>query len=443
MSLRERLVSGMRAIFGGVQGFGSDDGWLLRAVGGTKTKSGVPVNEWTALGGAPIWACVTLISDCMALFPVDVMERRGNQRLPVSDHPAQAVLNAASNDDMSASSMIATLQMHQELWGNAYSEVERTRRGEPVAMWPLLPDRTHPHVQVTNQQARQVRYRSQIDGRQIEIAPQNVVHVFGYSFDGLCGISPIQTHRNAVGLMLALEEFGSTFFQNDAKSGGVLMHPGKLSVEAKQNITNSFEKQGGLENAHKVKVLEEGMKFVPTSISPEDSQMLGTREFQLAEAARVYRVPLVLLQSLQGSTVWGTGIESLMIGFTRYTLAPKVKRWESELNRKLLTTQERERGLYITFNMNALLRSDTAARSAFYNAGIAAGWLTRNEAREDEGRNPLPGLDEPLVQSSMVPAGDLSAEGRQALRDTEANRRALQNVIEGRAITHQTSEAVQ
>jgi hypothetical protein len=151
-----------------------------------------------------------------------------------------------------------------------------------------------------------------------------------------------------------------------------------------------------------VKVLEEGTKFLPTTVSPEDSQFLGSREFQLAEVARIYRVSLVLLSSLQGSTVWGTGIEQLMIGFVTWTLGPWIKRWEEELGRKLLTEDERAAGFYVKFNVNALLRGDMAARAGFYKAGIVDGWLTRNEVRGLEDRNDLPGLNEPLMQANMM-----------------------------------------
>jgi len=446
LSLGQSFTKGMRAIFGGVQSASSDYGWLVRAIGGEKTKAGVHVDEWNALRSSPIWACVTLIADCMTLLPVQVIERQGDRRRVVPDHPVQAILNSAANEQMGATTTIGTGQMHALTFGNAYLEQQRNRRGDLIGLMPLLPDRTQPHLEVRDGR-RRITYRTTIDGQSYELMPDEVVHVFGYSFDGLCGISPIRAQRNAVGLALALEEFGSKFFENDAKSGGFLMHPGKLGDKGRENLRNSFDSesgdQGGLRNAHKIKILEEGAKFVTTTISPEDSQFLGTREFQLAEAARIFRVPLVLLQSLQGSTVWGTGIESLMIGFARYTISPWVRRWESELTRKLLSEAERAQGREIHFDMNALMRADSAARAAFYREGITQGWMTRNEARGLEDMNPLDGLDEPLIQGNMAPASGLSEQGRRALAQTEANKRALQKVIEGRAITDQTEDVAQ
>jgi HK97 family phage portal protein len=405
MVLEEELETAIVATFGGTQTLGQEDGWLIRAIAGGKTKSGVPVSEWDALTNTAIWACVTLIADVIAMLPIDVYRRQGERRDPQNDHPVAQLLNGSANDDMGAAGVVRTLQLHTLLWGNGYAEVERTRRGDLHALWPLLPDRTRPQITFPAG-LRELSYQTSIHGASVVLPRSQVIHLMGYSFDGICGMSPIQVARNAVGLGLAMEEFGSKFFANDAKSGGFLMYPGKLGDKGKQNVAESFgEKgQGGLEGAHKVKILEEGMKFVPTTNTPEDSQFLGGREFQLAEAARIYRVSLVLLSSLQGSTVWGTGIEQLMIGFVTWTLGPWINRWEEELGRKLLTAEERTAGFRIKFNLNALLRGDMAARAAFYKAGITDGWLTRNEVRAKEDQNALPGLDDPLIQRNMQPA---------------------------------------
>jgi HK97 family phage portal protein len=405
----EGVATEIQASFGEVQGIGDGDGWLVRLLSGGNSKAGLPVSEWGALSSTSIWACVTLIADCIAMLPIDVYQRKGEKRTLQPEHPVAQLLSGSANDDMGASSMIRTQQMHTLLWGNGYSEIERTRGGEVVGLWPLLPDRTRPEVTFPAG-ARRLTYATQIDGRSFTLPPSQVLHLMGYSFDGICGMSPIYMARNAIGLGMAMEQFGSKFFANDAKSGGVLMYPGKLSEKAKQNVQDSFHRDSGAENAHKVKVLEEGMKYIPTTVSPEDSQFLGSREFQLAEAARIFRVSLVLLSSLEGSTVWGTGIEQLMIGFVTWTLGPWIKRWQEELERKLLTPEERKAGFYIKFNLNALLRGDMAARAAFYKAGITDGWMTRNEVRGLEDRDDLPGLDEPLMQTNMQLASNAGEE---------------------------------
>jgi HK97 family phage portal protein len=420
------VETAIQATFGGVQTLADDDGWIVRAIAGGKSKAGVPVSEWQALQNTSVWACVTLIADVVAMLPIDVFRREGEKREPQPGHPVAQLLNGSANDDMGASTMMRTLQMHTLLFGNGYAEVERTRGGQAVGLWPLLPDRTRPQVTFPNG-ARSLTYHAAIaGGHQVTLPRERVLHLMGYSFDGICGMSPIYVARNAIGLGLAMEEFGSKFFANDAKSGGFLLHPGKLGDKAKQNIADSFHGgdnageggKRGLDNAHRVKVLEEGMKFIPTTTTPEDSQFLGSREFQLAEVARVYRVSLVLLNSLQGSTVWGTGIEQLMIGFVTFTLGPWIKRWEEELGRKLLTDDERAAGFYIKFNLNALLRGDMAARAAFYKAGITDGWLERNEARAYEDMNASPEVEGFLMQRNMMLAAMAGQEENEDGSDT-------------------------
>jgi HK97 family phage portal protein len=416
----ETVASEVQASFGGLQDIAADDGWLIRAIAGGKSKAGVPVSEWDALKNTAVWACVTLIADVVATLPIDVLRREGEKRQPQPGHPVAELLNGSANDDMGASTMTRTLQMHTLLWGNGYAEVERTRRGDVHAVWPLLPDRTRPQVTFPAG-GRRLSYQTSINGQGVTLPPSDVIHLMGYSFDGICGMSPIHVARNAIGLGLAMEEFGSKFFANDAKSGGILMHPGKLSDKGKQNVADSFHDQGrrdGESNAYRVKVLEEGMKYIPTTVTPEEGQFIGGREFQLAEAARIYRVSLVLLNSLQGSTVWGTGIEQLMIGFVTWTLDPWIKRWQEELSRKLLTPEERKAGFYIKFNLNALLRGDMAARAAFYKAGITDGWMVRNQARALEDMNAIPGLNEPLIQSNMMLA---SMAGQEKSNDGPAS----------------------
>ncbi len=410
MNLAARLRLAMNAMFGSVQTVGQNGGWLVRAVAGGKTKSGIAVSEWTALNLPGVWACVTVIADAIAQLPVNVFKRTADGREALPDHPVAKLLNTSPNEDMGAAVLIGAVQMQSLLWGNGYAEIERTVGGGPTALLPMLSSNTTVHA-VPAAGGRRVFYRTSISGRSYELRPDQVLHIRGQTFDGLVGISPVGMARNAIGMGLAMEEFGAKFFANDAKSGGFLSHPGKLGEKAIRNIASSFtDDQGGIEHAHRVKVLEEGMKYTATTIPPEDAQFLGSREFQIAEIARMYRVPLVLLQSTQGSTVWGTGIEQLLIGFVVWTIAPWLKRWEEELSRKLLTEEERQSGHFIKFNLNALMRGDMTARAQFYKAGITDGWMTRNEAREKEDMNPIDGLDEPMVPLNMTPGAPPAGE---------------------------------
>lgn len=374
--------------FGGSSSVGSHDSWLVRAIS-PKTDAGTYVSEYTAMHLPVVYAAVGVISDAVGQLPVDVFQAKNGRKTKVNDHPVAHLLNFEPNPYMSPFVLRNAIQSHSLLWGNGYMEPQRRRSGEMAALWPLLPDSTG-----IVKDRKGIRYFTTIDGEQYPLAPSKVAHIPALGFDGLVGYSPIWMARQAVGLGLAMEKFGAKFFSNDAKSGGFVHYPGQLSEKASKNIQDSLQKQGGLDNAHRVKVLEEGAKFVQTTIPPEDAQFLGSREFQIAEIARIYRVPLHMLQSHEKSTSWGSGIEEMTLGFVHFTLMPWLVRWEQELNRKLFTASERKEGLFVKFNVTALLRGDAASRSAFYKEGIDSGWLLKNEAREKEDLNPIEGLDD-------------------------------------------------
>lgn len=374
---------------------GAQDGWFVRMLGGGKTNSGVAISETTALYLPVVYACVNRIANPLANFPVNIMQPDGlGGMVAVKEHPMSQRIGLRPNDYMSSRTLRKTTQGHALLWGNGYQEIERNQKGEAVGLWPLLPDRTRAH-----RVDGKIEFRTNIDGQTFRIPHGDVAHVMDLSHDGYVGYSQVAIAREALGMAKALEEFGGKFFANDMKSGGFLTHPGKLSTRARGNIRGedgrnkaapenpaaSVESQGGLDNAHRVKVLEEGMKFVQTTIPPEDAQFLGTREFQIAEIARMYDVPLVMLQSHEKSTSWGTGIEQLMLGFIQNTVAPWVSATEQEYAWKLFTEDERAKGLQVKFNMNAILRGDMAARSAFYKAMFEMG-MTMNQilALEDQ-----------------------------------------------------------
>lgn len=375
--------------YGPSSSVGNNDGWFVRLLGGGPTKAGTSISESNALYLPVVYACVNRIANPLANFPVSIVEPDGKGGWTrVNEHPMSQRIGLRPNDFMSSRTLRKTTQAHALLWGNGYQEIERNARGEAVGLWPLLPDRTRPH-----RDGDLLVFRTTIDGQTFQLPSENVAHIMDLSHDGYIGLSQVAMAREAMGMAKALEEFGGKFFANDMKSGGFLMHPGRLGPRGRENIRGggpgerraapdnpaaAIEKQGGLENAHRIKVLEEGMKFVSTTIPPEDGQFLATREFQTAEIARIYDVPLVMLQSHEKSTSWGSGIEQLMLGFIMQTVAPWVQASEQELSWKLFTEAERARGLRVKFNMNAVLRGDMAARAAFYKSMFELG-MTMNQ----------------------------------------------------------------
>jgi HK97 family phage portal protein len=389
------------------------NGWFVRAVG-QKTAAGTSPTEFTAMQLPAVYACFNRISNPLAGFPMKIMKpKKGGGSEEVIDHPmspgSDSPIGLRPNPFMSSRTIRKTVQCHALAWGNGYLEIERNGKGQAVGLWPLLPWNTSPV-----RESSSLYYRTTISGQQFKIDQGDVLHIMDISQDGYVGLSPIRMAREALGLAKALEQFGGKFFSNDAKSGGFLMHPGKLSAAAQGNIggkkgdpanpATNLEKQGGLDNAFRVKVLEEGMKFIQTTIPPEDAQFLGTRLAQIAEIARMYDVPLILLQSHDGTPSWGTGIEQLMIGFVRQTIAPWVAAWEQELNFKLFTNEERKLGYYVKFNMNALLRGDTAARAAFYREMFSVAGISPNQICDLEDMDPIgPDGDHHFVPAGVLP----------------------------------------
>ena len=380
--------SNLMGRFGPSDDLSSPSGWFVKMLGGGPTNAGVNVTEHNALYLPVVYACINRIANPLASFPLGIYQDDGmGGRVQVKEHPMSDRLRLRPNDYMSARTLRKATSLHALSWGNGYQEIERNGRGEAVGLWPLLPASTRPR-----RIDGDLKFTTSIDGQGFTLDHGDVLHIMDLSQDGYVGLSQVALAREAMGLALAMQTFGSKFFANDAKSGGFLMHPGRLGTQAVTNLrgqdgrpqaagenpASRIEKQGGLDNAHRVKVLEEGMKFVSTTIPPEDAQFLGSREFQIAEIARIYDVPLILLQSHANTTTWGSGIEQLMIGFIRQTVAPWVDAFEQEMNWKLFTQEERDKGLYVKHNMTALLRGDMQARAAFYRELFGVGGISPN-----------------------------------------------------------------
>ncbi|WP_131193712.1 phage portal protein [Lichenihabitans psoromatis] len=396
-----RLAAGLHAAtspdlqavqFGSSESIGGSGSWIMRALGGGKTSAGIPVNEVSALTYPAVYGAVRILSGIIAQLPIGIFRNTPEGMVAVTDHPLSWKLSKRPNPNMSSFTARSMQQSGALLWGNGCAEIERNGRGQATGIWPLMADRTN--LQIVDQR---LIYRTRINGQSITLDPDDVLHVKSLGTDGLWGLSPIGQAREAISMGLAMEKFGGKFFANDAKSGGFLLHPGKLGDAGKKNLADSVQDQGGNENAHRVKVLEEGVKFVQTTIPPEDAQFLASRAMQIEEVSRIFGVPLVLLSSHEKTSSWGAGVEQLMIAFAQFTIAEWLKQWEDEYDYKLFTDDEIAQGYCVRHNLNALLRGDMTARAAFYQSGIANKWLVPNEVRAWENLNKVPWGDEPVT----------------------------------------------
>ena len=369
--------------------------------------SGKRVNERTSMQMTAVSSCVRILSEAVASLPLNVYrytESGGKEK--AIDHSLYRLLHDEPNPEMSSFIFRETLMTHLLLWGNAYAQIIRNGKGEVIALYPLMPDR----MTVDRDKNGHLYYKytkSNDDAPTMEtgsviLDPSDVLHVPGLGFDGLVGYSPIAMAKNAIGLAIAAEEYGSKFYANGAAPSCVRDHTGTLKDPAR--VRDSWNSTfGGSSNSHKVAVLEEGMKYTPISISPNEAQFLETRKFQINEIARIFRVPPHMVGDLEKSSF--SNIEQQSLEFVKYTLDPWVIRWEQALQRTLLSEEEKKT-LVFKFNVEGLLRGDSASRMNGYATARQNGWMSANDIRELEDLDRIPaelGGDLYLVNGNMLP----------------------------------------
>lgn len=378
------------------------------------TTSGKPVNERTAMQTTAVYACVRILAEAVASLPLHVYEYQddGGKKL-VHDHPLYYLLHDEPNPEMTSFVFRETLMSHLLIWGNAYAQIIRDGAGRVLGLYPLLPDKMD--VQRDDRGNIYYVYSRNSDENpmfkeygDIRLKAEDVFHIPGLGFDGLIGYSPIAMAKNAVGMTLACEEYGASFFANGANPGGVLEHPGVLKDPSKvRESWNSVYR--GVNNAHKIAVLEEGMKYQQIGIPPEEAQFLETRKFQINEIARLYRIPPHMVGDLDKSSF--SNIEQQSLEFVKYTLDPWVIRWEQSLQRSLLLPGEKGK-YFIKLNVDGLLRGDYQSRMNGYAVGRQNGWFSANDIREMENMNPIPdeqGGNLYLINGAMTKLEDAGA----------------------------------
>jgi len=376
------------------------------------TASGKYVTERSAMQMTAVYCCVRILSEAVASLPLQFYRYTddGGKEKAV-EHPLYFLLHDEPNPEMTSFIFRETLMTHLLLWGNAYSQIIRNGKGEVIALYPLMPDRMRVdrddngklYYEYTVYDSDDVDGRKGTDkaGRTVRLQPHDVLHIPGLGFDGLVGYSPIAMAKNAIGLAIATEEYGSKFFANGAAPSGVLEHPG--TIKDPSRVRESWQATfGGSGNSNKIAVLEEGMKYTPISISPEQAQSLETRKFQIDEIARIFRVPPHMIGDLEKSSF--NNIEQQSLEFVKYTLDPWVSRWEQAMVRALLTPEEKKK-YFFKFNVDGLLRGDYQSRMSGYATARQNGWMSANDIRELENLDRIPaeeGGDAYLVNGNMI-----------------------------------------
>ena len=380
--------------------------------------AGKRVNERSAMQMTAVYSCVRILAEAVAGLPLHLYRyKEDGGKEKALDHPLYLLLHDEPNPEMSSFVFRETLMTHLLLWGNAYAQIIRNGRGEVMALYPLMPDRMA--VDRDDKGQLYYEYTTSADdapiskGSIVRLKPSDVLHIPGLGFDGLVGYSPIAMAKNAIGLAIATEDYGSKFFANGAQPSGVLEHPG--TIKDPQRVRDSWMSQfGGSANSNKIAVLEEGLKYTPISISPEQAQFLETRKFQINEIARIFRVPPHMVGDLEKSSF--SNIEQQSLEFVKYTLEPWLVRWEQSIQRTLFSADEKKR-YFVRFNVEGLLRGDYASRMNGYAVGRQNGWMSANDIRELENLDRIPaeeGGDLYLINGNMTKlkdAGIFAASG--------------------------------
>lgn len=348
------------------------------------------VDETTAMQNAAIIACVKVIAESIASLPLHVYEYTKTGKEKATKHQLYYLLHNAPNEEMTTFVFLETSLVHLLLWGNAYAQILRNGNNKVTGLYPLQPSK----VSVERNDAGELQYKYRQyteenpnikDKGEIILRREDVLHIAGLGFDGVIGYSPIAMARNAIGLSLACDSYGGKFFATGGRPSGVLTIPTLIKdKDTLQRLQDSWQGQYSGDNQGKTPILEQGMKYEPISVPPEDAQFLETRKFQIAEIARIFRVPLHLLSELDRATF--SNIEEQGREFVTYTLNAWIVRIEQAMNKALFSQSERGR-YFIKFNLSGLLRGNYASRVEGYSKLIQNGVLSINDVRELEDLN--------------------------------------------------------
>ena len=377
--------------------------WQI-GVGLGESITGKTVTPDTAISSTAVWASVRVISESLATLPLNIYERTDRGRELRRGHPLYPILHDAPNPRQTATEFREQQLAGLLLWGNSYSLIERWPSGRVRHLWPMRPDRVTVRTDITAEDTPLpgliYQYQTGAKLSTVNYPATEVLHIRGLSSDGLVGLSPIQVHRQAVEVEQAEREFAGRFFGNNARPGGILKTQGRLSADAATRLKASWESvHRGLDNAHRVAILEEGLEWVPMSMPLNDAQFIEQRRFSLEEIARIFRVPLHMVGDLSRATF--SNIEHQSIEFVTHTVRPWAVRLEQSINANLFFPSE-VGTYYAEHSLDALLRGDVQSRFAAYAVGRQWGWYSANDVRERENLNPIDGGDTYLVPLNMA-----------------------------------------
>jgi len=405
---------------------------LLRAWG-SDTYAGKSVSPTNSIRVNAVYSCVSILADVYASRPLKVYEHIGENRRPAVDHPVYRILHDEANVEITAFKFHQTMMAHSLLFGNAYAEIEYNNAGQVIGLWPLVPNRVEPKR--VGAEKKLIYLIRTDDGERIPLAPSQVIHIQDLGISTLHGESRISLGSNSIGVAMAAEEFAARFYGQGTVLGGAVQTDQELSDEAFKRLEVQLEqKYKGLSNAHRIAILEQGLKWTQMGISPEQAQFIESRKFQVNEICRLFRVPPHLVSDVDGSTSWGTGIGEQTLNMDIYVLDPWFIRTHQEYNRKLFASASERRRYFCEHVLDAKYRGDIKTRYEAYAIARQWGWYSANDVRKKENENSIgPAGDIYLVPVNMVSAEQMISETEDPVLQREL-RQIRSEVIQKRSI---------
>lgn len=372
---------------------------------GAETRYGRAVGADAAMQLSATWACVRLLSETIGALPVGIYTQADNEKAVARDHPLYGLLHDSPSADQTAAEFWEGQVACLALWGNGYS-LKKSNSVGLTSLIMLRPD----GMTVYRDSNGFRRYRYSVAPYAGDYAERDIFHVRGFGVGGDVGLSPISYARTTLFTARSAEETAGKTFENGLQlSGFVKMKDGtKVTKDQRNELVDLFDRFSGSNRAGKVMPLDPGMDFQQLGMNPEDAQLLQTRAFHVEEICRWFRVPPFMIGHTEKTTSWGTGLEQQTIGFLTYSLRPYLTRIEQAVKKQLIKPEDRGK-LFAEFNLEGLLRADSAARASLYSTFAQNGVMTRNEMRAKENLPPAEGGDVLTVQSNLVPIDKLGA----------------------------------
>lgn len=389
---------------------GLTDGAFWSAWFGTGSDSGKTVTLQSALQLATVWACIRLTAQAVSVLPIAVYQKDGDGgRREASDHPLAELLNLSPNAGQTPTEFWEGMVAWVLAQGNGYAE-KRLIGQRVVALDPWPSDQVRPFRDSDGE----LRYRYSDRGRSEELPADKVFHVRGFGFGGDMGLSTIVYGAQTLGTAMAADESAAKVFANGLQVAGILTSDASLKEEQRKGLKKIMDEYVGSKNAAKLMILEAGLKFQQVTLNPEAAQLLETRRFAIEEICRWFGMPpIVIGHAAQGQTMWGSGVEQILIAWLTLGLNPLLRRIEQRIRKDLIIPAQRSR-YYAEFNREALLQADSAAKAAFLSTMVQNGLMDRNEGRAKLNLSKREGADVLTAQSNLAPLdklGQLAAAG--------------------------------